>query len=84
MNDDSNLREQFASLRRADAASAPSFERVIGIARRRSNQLEWRIAITACLLMVAVVGVILRVSHPTPGTDKSRIRAHTRGLACAY
>jgi hypothetical protein len=64
MNDDSNLREQFASLRHADAASAPSFERVIGIVRRRSNDAGWRVAIAACILMVAVGGVILRVSHP--------------------
>jgi hypothetical protein len=64
MNEDSNLREQFASLRDADAASAPSFEGVIGVARRRSNDAGWRVAIAACILMVAVGGVILRVSHP--------------------
>jgi len=64
MNDDSNLRERFASLRRADAASAPRFERVIGIARPRSNGAAWRVAITACLLMVAVGAVVVRGSHP--------------------
>jgi hypothetical protein len=63
VSEDSNLREQFASLRRADAASAPSFERVIGLARRRSNGAEWRVAIAAGLLMVAVGGLVLLVSR---------------------
>jgi hypothetical protein len=76
MNDDSHLRERFASLRQADAASAPSFERVMGIARNRSNDAGWRIAIAACILVVAVAGVTLRVSHP-PEAPTTRAPAPT-------
>ena len=64
MNDDSDLRRQFASLRRAESASVPSFERVIGIAKRRSSGPGWRIAGAACLLMMVMGGVIFRASRP--------------------
>lgn len=74
MNDNSNLREHFAALRRAEAASAPSFERVMAISRRRSNHAAWRLAITACILVVAVGGMILRLSHP-PGASTIRAPA---------
>jgi hypothetical protein len=64
MNDDSDLRERFASLRRAEAASAPNFEWVLGSGRRRFNNAGWRVAVAAGIVSVAVGGVILRVSHP--------------------
>jgi hypothetical protein len=76
MNDDSDLRERFASLRRSDAASAPSFERAIGVARRRSNDAGWRVAIAACILVAAAAVVILRVSHP-PEAPTTRAAAPT-------
>ncbi len=72
MNDDSDLREQFASLRRDEATSVPSFERVIGIARRRSNDAGWRVAIAASLLIVAMGAVIFRVSRP-PEAPTTRV-----------
>jgi len=77
MNDDPDLMEQFASLRRTEGASAPSFERVINIARRRSNDLGWRVAVAACILVVAVGWVILRVPHPPPGAPTIRTSAPT-------
>lgn len=65
MKDDSDLQEQFASLRRAEAASAPNFESVIGAGRRRSSYAGWRAGVFAAgLVIVALGGVILRASHP--------------------
>ncbi len=79
MNDDPDLMEQFASLRRAEVASAPSFERVINIARRRSSDAGWKVALAACILVVAVGWVIVRVPHRPPGAPTVR----TSNLALA-
>jgi hypothetical protein len=54
MNDDSLLREQFARQRRAEEASAPRFEEVIGLARRRRNPGIWRLAMAASITLAAV------------------------------
>jgi hypothetical protein len=62
--DDTDLRERFASLRREEGASAPSFERVTGAARPRSNDAGWGVAVAACILIGAVAAVIFHVPHP--------------------
>jgi hypothetical protein len=62
MNDD-RLREHFASLRRAEEARAPSFERVIGRPPRRSNRGWWGVGGAASALAVVTV-VLVRMSHP--------------------
>lgn len=77
MNEDPDLMEQFAALRRAEVASAPSFERVIGMARRRSSDAGWRVAVAACILVVAVGWMILRVPAPPPGAPTIRKSAPT-------
>ncbi len=64
MSDDSDLRRQFASLRRAEAASTPSFQSVIGGARRGSSNARWGLAIAAGIVMTAIGGLILRTSQP--------------------
>jgi hypothetical protein len=64
MSDDTHLRRQFASLRRAEAASTPSFQAVIGDARRRPRDARWGLAIAAGIVMTAIGGLILRTSQP--------------------
>jgi hypothetical protein len=66
MNDDSSLREQFASLRHADAASAPDFAQVTRRARRGSNDAPWKLGLTACLVLSVAAGSmwLLRMASP--------------------
>jgi hypothetical protein len=77
MNEDPDLMEKFACLRRAEVTSAPSFERVISTAGRRSTNAGWRVAVAACILVVGVGWVILRVPHPPPGAPTIRTSAPT-------
>jgi hypothetical protein len=62
--DDRDLLEQFASLRREEAASAPTFERVTGAAGRCSKHAGWGVAVAACILIAVVAAVIIHVPHP--------------------
>ncbi len=62
-NDDSMLRDEFASLRRAEEASVPSFGGVTGRARRRSNRGSWGLAVAASLALLAVMVAIVWVRH---------------------
>jgi len=64
MNDDSRLRERFAFLRRAEAASTPSFERVLGRARRRTHDALWKVGVAAALVMLTVTVITVRMTPP--------------------
>jgi len=50
-------------LRRADEASTPSFEGVIGLTRRRPNRGSWGLAVAASVAAVVTV-VMIRLPHP--------------------
>lgn len=63
MNDDAKLRDEFASLRRAEEASVPSFGGVTDRARRRSNRGSWGLAVAASLALLAVMVAIVWVRH---------------------
>jgi hypothetical protein len=67
MNDDSSLREQFASLRRADAASAPSFLQVTSRAGNQFNDTPWKVGLAACIVLTATVATIWVARVAPPG-----------------
>ena len=64
MNDEYRLQAKYARLRRAEAASVPSFERVIGRDRRRSNHALWRVGVAAALLLTVATAAIVRLAPP--------------------
>lgn len=64
MNDDYRLKEKFARLRRADAASVPSFERVIGRTRTRSNYAPWKVGVAAAVVLSAAAMLMVRLAPP--------------------
>ena len=64
LNDDPMLRERFASLRRAEEARVPGFERVMARAGRRTNRGLWRLAMAASVALAAATVVTVQVSHP--------------------
>lgn len=66
MNDDSQLREYFASLRRAEEARIPSFEQVVGRARRRPAQQFRRRAVAGPVLLAAAAAIAFWASNPHP------------------
>jgi len=62
MNDDSKLREVFASVRRADEARTPKFERVLDRTRPPAHGV-WRLAAGASLGLAAVIAAIVWPPH---------------------
>ena len=63
MNEEPMLRDHFARLRRAEEASTPSFEQVVGLPRRSDRGMPG-LAVTASVALVALTVVMLWVSHP--------------------
>jgi hypothetical protein len=68
MNEDSDLRAQFASSRRAAEAKTPSFERVLGRAPRRPDPVFRGLAAAASVVLVAIAAAMLwpSNSHRSP------------------
>ncbi len=66
MNDDSRLRECFASLRRAEEATTPGFERIMGRTRLEVRVGFRGLAAAASIVLVALTGMIFWVSHRHP------------------
>lgn len=80
MNDDSQLRAHFAQQRRADQASAPGFEELIGLASRRRSRGISGLAIAASVTLVAVtmavtIAVTIAVKVAVP-VMTVRVRPH--------
>jgi hypothetical protein len=66
MNDDSQLRAYFASLRRAGDSATPSLERVIGRAARRSHDRGLKVAASVVFSVVTVVILWAWNPHRSP------------------
>jgi hypothetical protein len=64
MNDDSQLREHFNSLREADAALAPSFAKVMRPGLARSQPRYWGLVVGASAALIAVSVVTVSLLRP--------------------
>jgi hypothetical protein len=69
MNDEFKLREYFASLRRAEAARTPTFQAVLGGARRPAKHGLWRLGMAAVVIAAAAVTGIRTLRHTTSLTE---------------
>lgn len=63
MNEDSGLREQFQSLRRAEEARSPSFDAVLGRAQRASAARFGGLAAVVAVVIAVMAVVVLQVAR---------------------